>query len=211
MLVLTGGGDAHMANRSLELDKWVSLVMSVSGAGLASLAEVGVVANSALVAVANNVSVAVGPVIAKWAIAANAEVYRTRLEAEVGITVCLLQRLVDGHEAVARMDDRGIQNTLRAVVPVRAVQALVTNTTDGVIAAIAQGIVDDSPARGQETSHLGLQPGAFNGGNKGMAGVMTVAVLGEARTAEVIVLASSAVDKGHLREVPYTAVASAHA
>lgn len=42
---------------------------------------------------------------------------------------------------MARMDDLGILQALRAVVPVWAVQALMTHTVDELVAAIANSIV----------------------------------------------------------------------
>jgi hypothetical protein len=55
ILMLTGGGYIDMADRCLEFDQGVGLVMSVSGASLAASTEISVMADSTLIAVANNV------------------------------------------------------------------------------------------------------------------------------------------------------------
>jgi hypothetical protein len=47
---------------------------------------------------------------------------------------------------VTRVDDLGALRTLRAVIPVRAVQALVADTIDELVAAIADGRVASVPA-----------------------------------------------------------------
>lgn len=65
----------------------------------------------------------------------------------VGAVQRLSQRLVDGNEAVARVDELGVLETVRTVVPVWAVQALVADTVDELIAAVADRVVTDIPAR----------------------------------------------------------------
>lgn len=55
MIVLTHRSYADVANGSLELDQWVSAVVTITWAGLAIAAEVRVVADSTLVAGAHNV------------------------------------------------------------------------------------------------------------------------------------------------------------
>jgi len=72
-------------------------------------------ADSALVAISHNVGRVAGGT-AERTIAADADVHRT-----VGIDAGILERLIDGDESVARMDEAGINDTLRAVVPVGAI------------------------------------------------------------------------------------------
>jgi hypothetical protein len=55
--------------------------------------------------------------------------------------------LVKGHEAVIGVDELGVLETVRAVIPVWAVQALVADTVDVLVAAIADSAVMDIPAR----------------------------------------------------------------
>jgi hypothetical protein len=55
--------------------------------------------------------------------------------------------LVKGHEAVIGVDELGVLETVRTVIPVWAVQALVADTVDVLVAAIADSAVMDIPAR----------------------------------------------------------------
>jgi hypothetical protein len=55
--------------------------------------------------------------------------------------------LVKGHEVVMRVDELGVLETVRAVIPVWAVQALVADTVDVLVAAIADSTVMNVHAR----------------------------------------------------------------
>lgn len=105
------------------------MVVLVVGVGFAVGAEVGIVANSALVPHAFNVAVLV---LAKWAIAVDTNVFRL-----VRVESSSWDRLVMGSESMLRMNEFGVLNTFRAVVPVGAAEALVADTEDWLIAAIA--------------------------------------------------------------------------
>lgn len=63
--MITESGDTDITNRSLELDKWVCLVVVVGWAGLAVGTEVGVMADSALVTVTLDISLNAVACIAK--------------------------------------------------------------------------------------------------------------------------------------------------
>ena len=55
--------------------------------------------------------------------------------------------LFKGHEAVIGVDEVGVLETVRAVIPVWAVQALVADTVDVLVAAIADSAVMNVHAR----------------------------------------------------------------
>lgn len=57
--------------------------------------------------------------------------------------------LVDGHKTVVRMDEAGILYTVRAVVPIRAIQTLMTDTPNVPITTITDGVMNDVAARVQ--------------------------------------------------------------
>lgn len=122
--MVTHSCDVHIANRSLELDKRVSLVVEVRRAGLAARTEVRVVADSTLVTVTNNVCGLVG---AKWSITVDAVVAGL---CEMVLKMDFADWLVDGSKSVTGVDEGGIDNAVRAVVPVWAVKALVADTID---------------------------------------------------------------------------------
>jgi hypothetical protein len=104
ILMLAGSRDVDVTNGGLELDQGVGLVVSVGGARLALSAEVHIVTNSALVAVANNVGIARAVVVvAQRAIAAYPDVSKSARDvANVG----RLEWLIDRNEAVIGMDER---------------------------------------------------------------------------------------------------------
>lgn len=137
--VITHGAHGHATNGGLELDQWVSAIMVVGGKGLAACTEVGIITHSALVA--NAVDVALGRlVLAKRAITENTIV-------DFMLTGSLANSIVDWNEAMVGVALRGIHNTLRAEIPIRARQALVTDTNDALITSIADSRMAELAAR----------------------------------------------------------------
>lgn len=199
-----------MPDRRLELDERVGLVVAVVGVGFARLAEIGIVADSTLVPIANNVGNALAGGRAQRTIAANANMGRPAGGAVVKPSH-KLERLTDWNEPVPNMRARGVFHALVAVVPVGAVQALVTNTSDGVLTPIADGVMHLATASIEAGSNLWLKTSAFNSWNEGMLGVMSVTVLGEAGSAKVKVVTGSAMNKLDLGQILDAAVASANA
>jgi hypothetical protein len=199
-LVLASGSDADVADWSLELDKWVSLVVGVGRAGLALGAEVSVVADSALVTITDDVSGRTAARVAQRTVAADADVGRAAPEAHTQ-DLGRLQMFVDGDEAVIRVDKGRIGHARRAVVPIRAVEALMAHTADGLVAAVASGVVDVVPARREVPGDAGIQDGTLGGGSEAVRRVVAVLVLGEAGLAEVEILADGTVDKLVLEEL----------
>ena len=115
------------------------MVVLVAGVRLAVLAEVCVVAYSALVASTLDVG-KVLLVLAKGPIAVDAVVTATAGKR-------LGKGFIDRHEAVTRVDDLSALQALRAVVPVGAIQALVADTIDELVASITHCIVACVAAR----------------------------------------------------------------
>jgi hypothetical protein len=198
-----------MADRCLEFDEGVGAVVRVGRACLARLAEISVVADSALEAVADNVGRTRTSSRAQRAVAANSIMNRPVHGAEPSGTV-ILEWLIDGDEAMTWMDEGGVHNAARAVVPIRAILAFVADALDTLVAAVADGVVSLAATSQKTAGDFGLQPGALDSRHKGMPGVVAMAVLGEASPAEVIILASSAMDKFHLGQLLDAAVAGAN-
>lgn len=177
------------------------MVVLVAGVGLAVLAEVGIVANSALVADAVNVR-QILLVLAEGTVTV-----------DTVVAVCavqrLCQRLVDGNKAMTGVDELGVLETVRAVVPVWAVQALVADTVDELVTAIADGVVTDVPARVAQEIGQGRQDSLGRGGLEGVARVVTVLVANMASEAEVVVFARNAGNEFLLGEDLDAAVAGA--
>jgi len=199
-----------MSDGRLELDERVGLVVAVVGVGFARLAEIGIVADSTLVPIANNVGNVLAGGRAQRTIAANANMGRPAGGAVVKASH-KLERLIDWNEPVTNMRDRGVLHALVAVVPVGAVQALVTNASDGVLTSIADGVVHLATASIETGSNLGIEASSFNSWSEGMLGVMSVTVLGEAGSAKVKVVTGSAMNKLSLGQILDAAVASANA
>jgi limonene-1,2-epoxide hydrolase len=112
----------------------------------------------------------------------------------------LSQWLVDGNEAVAGVDELGVLEAVGAVVPVWTVQALVANTVYELIAAIADGVVTNVPARVAQEISEGGKNGLGRSRLEGMSRVVTVLVADMASEAKVVVFARNAGDKLLLRE-----------
>lgn len=91
------------------------------------------------------------------------------------------QRLVDGNKAVARVDEPGVLDTVGAIVPVWAVQALVANTIDELVTAIADSRVADIPARVAEEVGQSRKDSLRGGSLERMARMMAVLVANVAR------------------------------
>jgi hypothetical protein len=179
----------------------VSTVVVVAGQSLARRAEVRVVAHSALVADTRDVWL-VNLIPAKRTVAVNA---RMASEHRLGLG----DRVVDGREAVASMLERSLSNARAAVVPVWAVQALVADTKDSLVAAIADGVVANMTARGKGNLGGDAEDSALGGRLEAVRGVVAVLVGGVARDAQVEVIASCASDKLVLRQNIHAVVASA--
>jgi hypothetical protein len=163
------------------------VVVPIGRVGLAVGTEVGVMADSTLVSDAFNVGkpilVFAERTITEDAVVAIAAAYR------------LSQRLIDGNEAVRRVDELGALDALGAEVPVGAVQALVAHTVNELLAAIADGRVADIAASiAQEVGKSGHRS-LFSGSLESMARVVAVLVVDVALHAEVVVFACGARNK----------------
>jgi hypothetical protein len=194
-----------MADRSLELNQGMSLVVSVNGAGLAVGTKVQIIADSTFVSGATDVigvRLASG---AKRSVAANAN-----MDGRWCTSPDISEWLIDRRKSVARVDDLHRLDASRTVVPVRTVEALVTDTCDVLVAAIANGVVHMVTA----WAHLGCNMmghfGSLDSGGKSVLGVMAVLVLSEAWLAEIEVFADGAMKKLGLRVFLHTAVACPH-
>lgn len=191
ILVLASSSNANMANRRLELDEGMGLVVLVGRVGLAVCAEVKVVADRTLIANASDVGGIVLVAGAQGSIAANAHVHR--LSTSVGMNIS--ERLIDGRKAVVGVDKGSVDNAVGAVIPVWAVQAFVADASDVLVAAITNSVVSlvttSSHFDGNVIWHLGIR----NSTDKGMLGVVAMGILGETSLAEVEILASRAVEE----------------
>jgi hypothetical protein len=137
--------------------------------------------------------------------------------------VQIRERLVNGSKSVVGVHKCSVLDTVTAIVPVRAVEALVTDSSDILlvdqrletqnspsvlnlvcvtyrITSITDGVVHLVPARIQLDTDMSGHHGAWHGNCKAMLGVMTVGVSGEARLAEIIIFAICTVKKLALRE-----------
>jgi hypothetical protein len=195
VLVLASSGNADVADRSLELNQGVSLVVSVHRASLAVGAEVQVAADSALVAGTTNV-VGVGLALAaERAITADANMDGRR-SSDPNVS----ELLIDWHKSVAVVSDLGRQHASGAEVPVRAVQALVADTRNVLVTAITDSVVEVVAARLHLGSDVVRHLGVLDSRDKTVLGMVTMSVLGEACLAQVKVFTDSAVEELDLGE-----------
>jgi hypothetical protein len=138
ILVLTQSGDADAADWGLELDQRMRAIVPIGRDCLTVGTEVSVVANGALEAHSLDVG-QIFLVFAERTITVDAIMAHSSV-------VGLGERLVDGNEPMAGMDELGILDALRAEIPVGAVEALVANAVDELLASIAHGRVTNMSA-----------------------------------------------------------------
>jgi len=205
--VVTKSGDTNVADRCLELDEGVSLVVWVRWAGLAATTEVGVMADSALVAITSDVSLhttAIGG--AKRSITEDTGVTGLRgVLTTQGVEVT--DRLVEWDKSVAGVNEAGVCNASRAVVPIWAVEALVADTIDVLVTTIADGIMGGVAARSKESLSQQAMVGFFGNEAEGMLRVMAVFHLYMALDAKVVIITSSASDKVILSQLRNAGIA----
>jgi hypothetical protein len=118
--------------------------------------------------------------------------------------------LVNRNEAVSWVSNVLGLDAFGAIVPIGAVEALVTNTNNILIAAIADSKVLLATAGGHLGLNMARHLSALDGRREAMHGMMAVGILGEARLAQIIVLTSVAVKELVLRKLLDTAVAGPH-
>lgn len=164
----------------------MGLVVFVVRIGLAVGAEVCVVANSALVTHALDVAVLV---LAERAITVDTNVLRL-----VRVASGSWDGFVMGCESMMRVIELGVLDTFRAVIPIRAVHALVADTEDWLITAIAQsGVLDTASRSTHERAHSA--DCAFCNSLEGMSWMMTMLIGLVASSAEIKVVAVNASNK----------------
>lgn len=105
------------------------------------------------------------------------------------------------------VDETSVLSTIRTVVPIRAVQTLVADTTNVVVAPVADSIVADIAAGVQASHDRSVKDSAPNCRGKAVLRVMAMLVLSEAGLAKIEILANFAVQEFLLREFLNTAIA----
>lgn len=160
------------------------MVVLVAWVRFAILAEVGVVAHSALEACTLNVREVLF-VLTQRSIAVDTVMTATARHR-------LGERLVDWDEAVTGVDNLGTLQALRAVVPVWAVQALVADAVDELVTAVTNSVVACITAGVAERIAQSRQSSVRSGSLEGMAGVVAVLVDRVALQAQVVVFTHSA-------------------
>lgn len=124
--MLTSGSNADVTDRCLELDKRVRLIVLIGRRGFAVRTEVKIMADSALVASATDVGRIALSQRAEGSVAADTHVDRLGSNASLDVN----QGVVNGSKAMLSMHKSGVGNAVATVVPVGAIQALVTNTSN---------------------------------------------------------------------------------
>lgn len=121
----------------------------------------------------------------------------------------IVQWLVDRDESVTWVNEAGVDDASRAVIPVWAVKTFVANTIDVLsgcqlkydieksrfaylVATIADGIVANVTARSKKSLCQKIKVGVLNSRHKRMLGVVTVLHTNVARNAKIIIVACSA-------------------
>jgi hypothetical protein len=179
----------------------VGAVVLVAWQSLARGAEICVVANSALVSDALDV-VLVGLAATQRSIAVDAEVANSD-------TTRLRNWLVEGREAMAWVDVVNVLVAVVAVVPIRAIQALVANAEDLLVTSVADGAMTGIAAGSEQHLSREREDGVFRGWLEAVGGMMSVLLSNVALDAEIKVRTRSASHELALWKDYHAAVASA--
>lgn len=171
-----------------KLDQRVGLVVSARGRCFAVGAEIGVVADGALVAVTSNICL---PRLAGTNSTIAIDAFVNLLLTEEGT-----QLLINRSESVTSMNLGSHQDTSRAIVKVWATQTLVTDSIDRAITAITDSLVFESAAL--LTQMLDVAADCWTGNVdrlKDMGGMVSMLTLLEAEEAEIVVSTVTAGDE----------------
>jgi hypothetical protein len=185
--VLAHGGDTNVANRSLELDQGMCLVVWVRRARLAPIAEIRVVADGTLVSNALDVAHGSPSRGAERTIAA---------DTKMSLFTCSLrlrEGLIDWSKSVTRVNEAGIGHAGVAIIPVRTVKTLVTDTIDVLVAPIAKSVMPLVAASLQTILDLIQEESSFHRRNKHVLRVMAMNVFGEAGHTQIRIVTIPAV------------------
>lgn len=187
IVMVAHSGDRHIADRSLELDKRVSLVVWVGRIGLAAGTEVGIVTDSTLISDPGDEGLDAPGGIAERSITVDAGVASIINVSDLGI-----RGFVDLDKLVAGVDEAGVDSTERAVVPVWAINALVANAVDILVTTIADGIVTLVAAGCEEGLSNEVEFCAHGSRGEGVLWIMAMPEGDVARNAEIVVFTGSA-------------------
>jgi hypothetical protein len=191
ILVIAHGGDRDVPDRGLELDEGVRFVVGVGRVGLAVGTEVRIVADGALVPVSGDVRLKAVGGIAERSIAIDAVVTGPADEWSALGGVGLVHR----DKLVLRVDKAGVDETLRAVVPVWTVHTLVANTIDVLVTSVTDSTVAYVAARRKQGVGYDVKLRTLDGRSEGVLWIVAVLQGDVARDAEVVVLAGRAGDE----------------
>jgi hypothetical protein len=205
--MITKSSNADIANRGLELDQRMSAVVWIGRASLATGAEVGIVADSALVSITldiclNTVALAAKRTITIDTVVTSLAAVRSRQSDGI------MEGLVDRDKSVTRVDEARVDNAICAEVPIWAIEALVTDTIDIFVAAITDSIVTGVAARSKQSLSNRLEVRVLNGRKECMLRVVAMLVVNVAWNAEIIIITSSASNEALLGKFLNAAVAS---
>ena len=165
--------------------------MAVTWDGLTVAAEVGVMANGTLVPDTRNVLTLV---LAKRSVAVDANVASES-------HVWLRDGVVDGGKTVSWMNMSSGLDTVGAKVPIGAVETLVTDSADCLVASIANRSMTNITAWGAEKLGRRSHQGIGSRGLECVAWMVSVVVVLVAGHAQIVIVAVVASDEVVLREL----------
>ena len=123
-VLLATSSNGAIAHRSAEFDLRVGVAEKLYGKSLAAGTEIRIMADSTLVAIANDEAM-LGIFLAERSIISDSELNRTKRDGTIN-------SVMDWHEALAVADNAGVLDAGGTVVPIKASQALMTDSTDGL-------------------------------------------------------------------------------
>lgn len=124
--------------------------------------------------------------------------------------VVALQSAVDRHKAVAGVSGHGAGDAISAVVPIGAIQALVTDAGNVLITVVADGVVHFVATRSKFGVDAGTESSSRNSRRECMLRVVTMTILAEALPAKIVVFTSITVKEIGFGQLLDALIAGAH-
>lgn len=122
--------------------------------------------------------------------------------------VNVIYRLIDWNESMTWMNKACINNASRAIIPVWAIKAFMTDAINILVTTIANGLMGTVAARLEECPSKGVQSDGFDRRFKYMFGVMAMLKFDVTRNAKVKVLAIGTSNKVGIWKFLNAAIAS---
>jgi hypothetical protein len=174
ILMVAQGCDTDIADGCLELDERVSSVVKIRWASFTAGTEISIVAHGTLVSIALDISLNNIGRVAKRSVAIDAVVTGLACVGSRHRCGSVIERFVNWHESVTRMNETCVGNAGSAEVPIWAVKALVADTIDILVTTVANSVVTNVAAWSEKSFGNQIKVRILNSRLKCMIGVVAM-------------------------------------